>query len=117
MRHRKKGKTLGRKKAARKALLRNLMTSLVLYEKIKTTEPKAKFLRPIIEKYITLSKRGDLHARRQLLRVLYTEGAVRKMIDVIGPRYKERPGGYTRIIKLPAQRVGDGAKMAIIEFV
>jgi len=116
MRHRKKTKILDRKKAPRKALLRNLATNLVLYEKIETTEAKAKSLKPVIEKLITKAKKGDLHARRELIKYLYLENAVKKMIEEIGPRYKDRKGGYTRIIKTKA-RQGDAAKMAIIEFV
>jgi large subunit ribosomal protein L17 len=116
MRHRKKTKILDRKKDPRKALFRSLATSLVMYEKIQTTEAKAKALRPIIEKLITKAKKGDLHARRELIKYLYLENAVKKMIEEIGPRYKDRMGGYTRIIKTNA-RQGDAAKMAIIEFV
>jgi len=116
MRHRKTTKILDRKKAPRKALMRNLATNLVLYEKIETTEAKAKSLKPIIEKLITKAKKGDLHARRELIKYLYLENAVKKMIEEIGPRYKDRKGGYTRIIKTNS-RQGDAAKMAIIEFV
>ena len=116
MRHRKKTKILDRKKAPREALLRNLATSLVLYEKIKTTETKAKTLRPVIEKYITLSKRGDLHARRELLKYFYLENAVKKLIEVLGPRYKDRRGGYTRIVKI-GPRQGDAAEIVQIELI
>ncbi len=116
MRHANKKKILDRKKAPRKALLRGLATSLVLYEKIKTTQAKAKVLRPFIEKLITKGKSNNLQARRALKRVLYQDNAVKKVLEVISPRYKERQGGYTRIIKLGA-RTGDAAKMAIIEFV
>ncbi len=116
MRHRKKGKILDRKRESRQALLRGLATNFVLYEKIKTTEAKAKALRPVIEKYTTLAKKGDLAARRELKKYLYTEGAVKKMIEEIGPRYQERGGGYTRIIKL-GPRQGDGAEVVQIEFV
>jgi len=116
MRHLRKGKTLGREKAPRVALMRGLATNLVIYEKIKTTQAKAKALRPKVEKLITISKANTLASRRQLLRVLYTEGAVKKMLEVIGPRFKDRKGGYTRIVKLQA-RQQDGADMAIIELV
>jgi len=116
MRHRYKGKILDRKKEPRKALLRNLATSLILYEKIKTTEAKAKTLRPYVEKMITKGKKSTLAARRELLKDLYLESAVKKVMDDLAPRYKERHGGYTRITKL-VPRQGDGAKMAQIEFV
>ena len=116
MRHRKKGKTLDRKFQPRKALLRNLATNLVLHEKIQTTEAKAKALRPIFEKLVTKAKKGDLSARRELLKYLYLEVAVKKMMDEIGPRYKDRKGGYTRISKL-GSRQGDGAQIAQIELI
>ncbi len=116
MRHKKKGKTLGRKAAPRKALFRSLTTSFVIYEKIKTTKAKAKAVRPIIEKIITLSKVDTLAHRRQALKVLYVEDAVKKLFEVIGPRYKNRNGGYTRIVKL-LPRKNDSAEMAILELV
>lgn len=116
MRHQVKGKTLGREKAPREAMMRNLATSFVVYEKIKTTEAKARVLRPMVEKIITLSKKDTLHNRRQLLKVLYLEAAVKKAFEVLGPRFLERKGGYTRIVKLPARK-NDGAKMAILELV
>mgnify|MGYP006312220103 CR=1 FL=1 len=116
MRHRKKGKILDRKFQSRKALLRSLATNLVLFEKIKTTEAKAKALKPIIEKLITKAKKGDLTARRDLLKYLYLEVAVKKMINEMGPRYKDRKGGYTRISKL-GTRQGDGAQIAQIELI
>ena len=116
MRHHNKTKTLGRKKAPREALLRSLATSLVLYEKIKTTEAKAKVLRPYVEKMITLGKKNTLHARRQLLAKLYLESAVKKVLDELSPRFKERKGGYLRIVKL-GFRQGDAAKIVRIEFV
>lgn len=116
MRHlRKKGK-LSLKAAPRKALLRGLATNLVLKNKIQTTATRAKVLRPIIEKYITISRAGDLTARRRLLSYFYSAAAVNKLLTEIGPKYKERRGGYTRIVKL-APRSGDAAKMALIEFV
>ena len=116
MRHRNNQKTLGREKAPRELMLRNLASSVIIYEKVKTTEAKAKTIKPIVEELITLSKRGDLAARRQLLAYLPQELAVKKLMDVLGDRYKERPGGYTRIIKLGA-RVGDAAPMVQIELV
>jgi large subunit ribosomal protein L17 len=116
MRHQKKGKTLGREKAPREAMMRNLATSLIVFEKIKTTEAKAKLLRPIVEKFITLGKKDTLHNRRKALEYLYTQGSVKKLFEVVGPKYKERNGGYTRIVKLPT-RIGDNAKMAMIELV
>jgi len=116
MRHRKKGKILDRKKESRKALLRGLATSLILYEKIKTTEAKAKAVKPIVEKLITKGKKADLTARRELHKYLYVNNAVKKVLEDLSPRYKERKGGYTRIIKL-GTRVGDVAKIVQIEFV
>ena len=116
MRHNRKGKVLGRTKAPREALLRSLATSFIIYEKIKTTKVKAKTVKPIVEKLITLSKTDTLHNRRQAMKYLYTEGAVKKIFEVFGPRFKDRKGGYTRIIKL-APRVNDAAEMAILEVV
>ncbi len=116
MRHRKKGKTLGREKGPRQALMRNLATSVVLYEKVRTTEAKAKAVKPLVEKYVTLSRKTDLHTRRQLLKFFYDEKAVNKLLEEIGPRYKERPGGYMRIIKI-GQRQGDAARVVQLEFV
>ena len=97
-------------------MFRNLAASLVIYEKVKTTEAKAKAIRPIVEKLITIGKENNLTARRRLLQYLYSENAVRKILEVLSPKYKERKGGYTRIIKL-GERQGDGAKTAQIEFV
>jgi large subunit ribosomal protein L17 len=116
MRHRKKGKTLGRKKAPRESMFRNLASSLIIYEKITTTEAKAKAIRPIVEKLITVGKENNLTARRKLLQYLYVENAVKKVLEVLSPRYKDRKGGYTRITKI-GERQGDGAKTAQIEFV
>jgi large subunit ribosomal protein L17 len=116
MRHRKKGKTLDRKKAPREAMFRNLAASLIIYEKVKTTEAKAKAIRPIVEKLITTGKENSLAARRKLLSYLYVENAVKKVLEVLGPRYKERKGGYTRIVKI-GPRKGDGARIAQIELV
>lgn len=116
MRHRKKGKILGREKASRKALLRNLATSIIIYEKVKTTKAKAKAVKPVVEKLVTTAKKNDLTSRRKLLKVLYHKKAVNKALEVLGPRYKERKGGYTRIINL-GNRAGDNAEMVQIEFV
>jgi len=116
MRHKKVGRKFGREIGPRKALIRSLADSLVLYEKIKTTEAKAKELRPYIEKLVTTASKGDLTARRRLISKLMTPNAVKKMLEVYGPKYKERKGGYTRVVKLPP-RAGDGARMAQIEFV
>ena len=116
MRHRHKGKHLDRNKESREALLRNLATSIIIYEKVKTTKTKAKAVKPLVEKLITTAKKNDLTARRKLLEVLYHKKAVSKALEVLGPRYKERKGGYTRIINL-GRRQGDGAEIVQIEFV
>jgi large subunit ribosomal protein L17 len=116
MRHRIAGRKLGRPTAQRLALLRNLVTDLLRYEKITTTEPKAKELRRQAEKIITLGKRGDLHARRQAIAYLYDSRVVDKVFDALADRFAERPGGYTRIVKL-GPRVGDAAPMARVELV
>ena len=108
MRHRKKGKILDRKVGPRKALMRGLVTNLILYEKVQTTEAKAKALRPVVEKLITTGKANDLNARRKLLAYVYGQNAVNKVLEELSPRFKERKGGYTRITKL-APRLGDGA--------
>ncbi len=107
---------LGRTSSQRKALFRSLVTSLFREERIVTTEVKAKELRSIAEKLITKAKRGDLHARRQALAYVYDEEVVKKLFDEIAPRYAERNGGYTRIIKV-GQRRGDAAETAILELV
>lgn len=114
MRHRQKGRQLSRTKAHRRALLGNLASSLISYEKIETTEAKAKELRPYAEKLITLARRGDLHARRQVERKIKDRAVTGKLFSEIGPRFADRPGGYTRIVKL-GHRVGDGAEMARVE--
>ncbi|MCR3921115.1 MAG: 50S ribosomal protein L17 [Firmicutes bacterium] len=106
----------GRRSAHRRAMLRNLVTSMFLAEKIETTEAKAKQIRSITEKMITLGKRNDLHARRQALSYLLDENAVTKLFEEIAPRYLERQGGYTRILKMGTRR-GDAAPVAIIELV
>jgi len=116
MRHRNAGRKLGRTTAHREMLLRNLVTSLLMYEKIVTTEAKAKELRKLAEKIITLAKRQDLHARRQAAEVIADEKVLKKLFESIGARYKDRNGGYTRITKLD-YRMGDGAPLAAIELV
>ncbi len=116
MRHRNKNKILGRKKGPRELMLRNLASSILLYEKVKTTKAKAQAVRPLVEKLITASKVGDLNARRRLIKVLLQKNAVRKTLEVLADRYKNRPGGYTRLTKL-GPRAGDGAEMVQIELV
>ncbi len=107
---------LGRNSAHRKAMLRNLVTDLFREERISTTDTRAKEARREAEKLITLAKRGDLHARRQALAYIYDEGVVAKLFDEIGPRYADRNGGYTRILKLGPRR-GDCAEMVFLELV
>lgn len=116
MRHRKKGKILDRKKEARVAMLRNLATSIIIYEKVKTTQAKAKAVKPLVEKVITIGKVSNLKNRRELLKILYFKKAVNKTLEVLGPRYKDRKGGYTRITNL-GRRKGDGAQIVQIELV
>ncbi len=115
MRKLKKGRKFHRKKSQRKALLKSLAQTLILKEKIRTTEAKAKESRSLIEKSITLAKKKTLASRRQLLKI-FPKNLVKKLIEEIAPRYKDRKGGYTRIIKL-GQRSSDGAKLAIIELI
>jgi large subunit ribosomal protein L17 len=115
MRHRVAGWKLGRNTSHRRALLRNLVTSLVLEERIETTLTKAKAMRPHVEKMITLGKRGDVHARRQAASYLMTREAVKKLFDTLGPRFGDRNGGYLRIIH-GGFRKGDGGEKAFIEF-
>ena len=116
MRHGKKTAKLGRTASHRKAMLSNMMTSLFTNETITTTQIRAKELKRSAEKMITFAKRGDLHARRQVLRVIADKQVVAKLFDEIGPRYKSRNGGYTRVVKMGPRR-GDGAFMSIIELV
>ena len=116
MRHLKGYRKLGRVTSHRLAMLRNMATSLVLHERIETTVPKAKELRGIVDRMITLGKRGDLHARRQALSYLYDDAAVSKVFSDLAERFKSRPGGYTRILK-KGFRFGDGADMAFLELV
>jgi len=116
MRHNKSGKKLGRNSSHRKAMLRNMATSLIEQEKIVTTDARAKELRRIVERLITLGKKGDLHARRQAAKTLQTKQSVQKLFEQVGPRFQERPGGYTRILKL-GLRQGDNAALSQIELV
>ncbi len=116
MRHRVAGRHLGRDTAHRVSLYRNLVTDLLRYERITTTEAKAKEIRPMAEKIITLARKGDLHSRRQAQRFVFDPRVVKKTFDEIGPRMKDRPGGYLRITSLEPRK-GDGARMAAIELV
>ena len=116
MRHRKSGRKLNRTSSHRKAMFANMAASLIEHEQIVTTLPKAKELRPIVEKLVTLGKRGDLHARRQVVAQIQDEAQTRKLFAAIAPRYADRNGGYTRIMKA-GFRHGDSAPMAVIEFV
>ena len=117
MRHNVSGRKLGRSPAHRKMLYRNLVTALFKHERIQTTVPKAKEARRVAEKLITFAKRGDLHARRQAARKVNDPQVLQKLFDEIGPRYNERPGGYTRILRLHGFRKGDNAELAILELV
>jgi large subunit ribosomal protein L17 len=116
MRHRVAGRKLGRKTPHRISMLRNMVTSFLDKERIQTTLPRAKTLRPIAEKMITLGKRESLHARRQALAFIKDPSVVSKLFETIAPRFAQRPGGYTRIVRL-GFRDGDGAQMAILEMV
>lgn len=116
MRHNKTGRRLGRKPDHRQHMMRNMVTSFFEFEKVTTTVTRAKELRKVVDKMITLGKRGDLHARRQALQVIRDPKVVGKLFEMIAPRYQQRPGGYTRIIKLE-NRQGDNAPMSIIELV
>jgi large subunit ribosomal protein L17 len=116
MRHQNRGRKLSRTSSHRRAMFANMAVALVKHEQIRTTLPKAKELRPVVEKLITLGKRGDLHARRLLIAKTRDESTAAKLIDVLAPRYRERPGGYVRVLKA-GFRHGDNAPMAIIEFV
>lgn len=116
MRHNKTGRRLGRKPDHRQHMMQNMVTSFFENERITTTVTRAKELRKLAEKMLTFGKRGDLHARRQVLRVIHDQKIVAKLFEMISPRYADRPGGYTRIIRL-VNRQGDNAPMAIIELV
>ena len=116
MRHRKSGRKFRRSTSHRSAMLRNMVTSLLEHERIRTTDAKAKDLRRVAEKMITLGKRGDLHARRQALRVIRSRSVTAKVFEDLADRFRDRPGGYTRVMKL-GQRPGDAAPVSIIELV
>jgi large subunit ribosomal protein L17 len=116
MRHRNAGRKLGRTSAHRRAMLRNMVTSLLEHEQIETTDAKAKELRRVAERMITLGKRGSLHARRQALRVVRSRAVAAKLFEELAERYRTRPGGYTRVLKLRT-RVGDAAPVSMIELV
>lgn len=116
MRHNKAGRRLGRTTSHRIAMFRNMVTSLLNHERVVTTDAKAKEIRSIAEKMITLGKRGDLHAMRQAAAYIREKSVVTKLFSTIAPRYQERQGGYTRIIKL-GQRLGDAAPLSVIELV
>ena len=116
MRHRMSHRGFSRTSAHRKAMFENLAAALLKHEQIRTTLPKAKDLRPVVEKLVTLGKRGGLHARRQAIAQMRDLAMVKKLFDVIGPRYKDRNGGYTRVLKA-GFRYGDSAPIAVIEFV
>ena len=116
MRHQRSGKKLGRDAAHRRALYANLAGALIEHGRIKTTEAKAKAVKPIAEQMITLGRRGDLHARRQALSFLRSQDVVHKLFADVGPRFADRPGGYSRIVKL-GPRAGDSAQMVYLELV
>jgi large subunit ribosomal protein L17 len=114
MRHLRAGRKLNRTGAHRRALFRNLVTALLEHERIRTTDPKAKEVRRLTDRIITLGKRGSLHARRRALAYVRKESVVRKLFDEVAPRFAKRPGGYTRVIKL-GPRLGDAAPQSIVE--
>jgi large subunit ribosomal protein L17 len=116
MRHGKAHRKLNKRPSHRRAMFANMAAALIKHEQIVTTLPKAKELRPVVEKLVTLGKRGDLHARRQAVAQVRDVGMVKKLFEVIGPRYKDRNGGYTRVLRA-GFRYGDSAALAVIEFV
>jgi large subunit ribosomal protein L17 len=116
MRHGKVHRKLGKKPSHRRAMFGNMCAALIKHEQIVTTLPKAKELRPVVEKLVTLAKKGGLHARRQAIAEIRDVAMVKKLFEVLGPRYKERNGGYTRVLKA-GFRYGDNAPVAVIEFV
>ena len=116
MRYGKSGSKLGRTTSHKKAMLRNMATSIIKYEKIRTTDAKAKELKKVADKLVTLGKRGDLHARRQALSFVRDRAMTGKLFDELSARYRGRAGGYTRIIKI-GRRAGDNAPMSVVEFV
>lgn len=116
MRHRNTNKILDREKGPRELMLRNLASSILIYEKVKTTKAKAQAVKPLVERMITVAKVGDLNARRGLIKVLLQKNAIKKAMEVLGERYKDRQGGYTRVTKLGVRK-GDGAEVVQIELV
>lgn len=114
MRHRNGGFKLGRNTSHRRAMLRNLVTSIIVHDRVETTITKCKASRPIVEKMITLGKKGDVHSRRQALAYLMTDESVTRLFSVVAPRYATRPGGYLRIVRTYTRK-GDAAEMAVIE--
>ena len=116
MRHRNTNKILDREKGPRELMLRNLASSILIYEKVKTTKAKAQAVRPLVERMISASKAGDLNARRGLIKVLLQKNAIKKAMEVLSKRYSDRPGGYTRMVKIGVRK-GDGAEMVQIELV
>lgn len=117
MRHRRAGNHLARTSSHRTAMARNMAAALIDHERIITTVPKAKNLRPFVEKLVTLSKKDSVHHRRLAFARLRDKDAVSKLFDVLGPRFESRPGGYVRILKVARRRLGDRAEQAVIEFV
>jgi len=117
MRHRNRGNQLGRTSSHRNAMIRNMAVSLIEHERIVTTVPKARNLRPFVEKLVTLARESSVHRRRLAFARLRDRQAVAKLFEVLGPRFRERPGGYTRILKLAQPRLGDNGQRALIEFV
>lgn len=116
MRHRHKTKILDRKKGPREMMIRNLAASVLMYEKVNTTRAKAKVVKPLVEKLITISKQGDLTSTKKLIQILPQKLAVKKLTEILRVKYKDRQGGYTRLVRL-GFREGDGAEMARIELV
>jgi large subunit ribosomal protein L17 len=116
MRHRNQGRKLGKTASHRTAMFANMAAALIKHEQIRTTLPKAKELRPVVEKLVTLSRRNDLHSRRLAMSQIRDDAQVKKLFEVLGPRYAKRPGGYTRVLKA-GFRPGDNAAMAFIEFI
>ena len=117
MRHNRDGRKLGRTSSHRKALMRNMVTSLFASERIETTAPKAKEVRRVAERMITFARRGDLAARRHVAKTVQRPEVLKKLFDEIAPRYADRPGGYTRVLRLGARRKGDNAQRAILELI
>jgi len=115
MRHNKSGRKLGRTAAHRKAMLRNMARSLLIHERIRTTEHKAKELRGVVEQLVTLAQTDSVHARRMAYKVLENHQLVARLFNEIGPRFTGQPGGYTRVVKMSMPRAGDCAAMAVIE--